>query len=170
MRKGIIAIALSVVVADSVQAAAAPPTERATEQPNRACQVVSPEEAATILGANAKSVSSAKGCTYQIPGQSIQLAIRTEPWAGERDGAFRIFELEKAKWDEGNSHGDNPPMKPEPSVGGEASSVQNRDSFYLLVAVKKTLLEIELRDKGKVIPSALCDKVRLIAKQAASRL
>jgi TPR repeat protein len=136
------------------------------KQPGHACQVVSPEEAASVLGPNPKSVSSTEGCTYQVPGHSMQLVVRSELSVGGWNGLMRQKKLLNAKRTESQDESEHM----EPTLGEDASSLQRSDSFYLSVVVKGTLVEIELRDKGKVVPSALFEKVRVIAKQAASRL
>jgi len=56
-------------------------------------------------------------------------------------------------------------MQPEPSLGSQAISVKAKDSFYLLVPVKKTLFELELRDQGKTISASAADKLVTLAKQ-----
>lgn len=135
---------------------------------------MTPEDAAGILGGTAKAVASGTICTYQVQGRSLQLLIRTEPWAGETEGAWAIFKLQHAKMEGGQARGTNPSLLPEPSLSAtlsaHAMSVQSKDSYYVLVPVKKTLLEMEVRDKGKSIPAALSEKVRGLAKKVAGQL
>jgi len=148
-------------------ATAAPQGQR---PPHDNCQLVTPGDAAGILGGTPKMAANGIACAYEVQGQSLQLLIRTEAWAGETAGAWAIFQLQHAKIEEGQARRANPVMHDEPSLGPDAVSVQSKDSYYVLVPVKKTLLEMEVRDKGKSIPAALSDKTRDLAKKVASRL
>ena len=134
------------------------------------CQLVTPGDAAGILGGTPKTAANGTTCTYEVQGQSLQLLIRTEAWAGETGGAWAIFQLQHAKIEEGQARRANPVMHVEPSLGANAVSVQSNDSYYVLVPVKKTLLEMEVRDRGKSIPATLSDKTRNLAKKIAGRL
>ncbi len=166
----ILMVALGVALACPVVGAADDVQTTPAKGAASACRLVTPDEAASLVGSVATPVPGADRCTYCVRGKSIELAIRTEATVGGADGAYREFVLGKAKWDEGSARGDNPPLGAEPSLGENASSVRNRDSFYFLVRIKKTLLEIELRDKGKPLPPALFEKTRDVVKAAAGRL
>jgi hypothetical protein len=148
---------------------AAPAAPEAKAPAQGACGVVTSEEAAAVLGSAPKATASGSACTYQVPGESLQLVVRRDAWSGETEGGFRIFQLQQTKMDEGTARKADPAMQAEPSFGAQAVSVRAKDSFYLLAPAKKTLLELEVRDSRKSLAASAPEKLRGLARKVADR-
>lgn len=151
----------SIAKTSSAESLSLPEPPEAVSKP---CGLVTPEEAATILGPKAERLEGDTDdtCHYVVEGQSMQLVIRIEEM-GHSGSKFLEVVRRPAMAEKGYV------FQEEPSFGKGSFSAQKPDSLDFQLALPKGVLDVGIRDEEGKIPPEMRDKLRAIAKKAASR-
>src|SRR5262249_44136178 len=128
------------------------------------CNLVTPEEAATLLGPKAERVEGDQHgtCFYMVKGQSLQLVIRIEEMNATPTMFLNVVR-KPAMVEKGYT------VKDEPSLGKGSFSAQKADSQDFELALKGGVLDVGLRNEGGKVPPELFEKLRAVVQKAASR-
>jgi hypothetical protein len=157
---GVILLAATVAASPALSSAAPPDAETPA---SRACALVTLEEAATLLGPGAERAEGDEKdtCAYLVEGRALQLVLRIE--AMQSGTMFLKVVRRPAMAEKGYT------IQDEPSFGPGSFSARKADSLDFELNLKNGILDVGLRDEGGAVAPELLDKLRAVAKEAASR-
>jgi HEAT repeat protein len=129
----------------------------------RACQLLTPEEAAGVVGALPDRHRQDNACYWVADGKTTQIAVQFE-LSGGPEAVRRMKE-----WTRPQKVQQGFTVTDEPSLGAGGFLAKNKESIYFFFPAKGTILSVVILDDAGTT-QAQVDGLRALAKKAASRL
>jgi hypothetical protein len=160
-RLSLVALIASTSLATAAGGASPSPAKK-PEKESRVCTLVTPEEAASVLGPGAQRMPGDQigTCFYVVKGKSMQLVLRIED---DMPASFLEVVRKPAMTEKGYT------LQDEPSLGKGSFSARKADSLDFEIAVKGGVLDVGLRGNGGKVPPEKLDALRAVAQKASSR-
>jgi HEAT repeat protein len=131
----------------------------------RACQLLTPEEAAPLVGALPDRHRQSNACYWVADGKTTQIVVEFEPFAAGEPPSTRHLK----EWDRRQKVEQGFTVTDEPTLGLGAFLARNKESIYFFFAGTKAIFHVViLDDAGTTQPQV--DGLRALAKKASSRL
>ena len=135
------------------------------EKTSPACNLVTQEEAVSVLGPKAERLEGDTDdtCHYVVDGQPMQIVLRIEEMRSSGD-KFLAVVRRPAMEEKGYK------IQDEPSLGKGSFSAAKADSVDFQVVYPKGAFSVGVRDESAKMPPGTLEKLRALAKKALGRL